>query len=190
MGVGGVPVGGERAREREFAVWVWYGAPLRIHMPPTPPPAHPPARTPARPAAAAGGPSGDPGVCGAMTSGGTESILTAVKASRDYMAATRGVTRPEMIVAVSAHAAFVKAAGECVCGGEVEVCVCGGGEGGGRGSCVLPPPPPTCRPLLHEPCTANTLPHSHSPLPPTLPPHSTACPPSQSTSKCAWCGCR
>ncbi|KAI3426347.1 hypothetical protein D9Q98_008720 [Chlorella vulgaris] len=57
-----------------------------------------------------GGPSGDPGVCGSMTSGGTESILTAVKASRDYMAAKRGITEPEMVVAVSAHAAFVKAA--------------------------------------------------------------------------------
>ena len=30
----------------------------------------------------AGGANGDPGVCGSMTSGGTESILTAVKASR------------------------------------------------------------------------------------------------------------
>lgn len=46
-----------------------------------------------------------------MTSGGTESILTAVKASRDYMAAKRGITEPEMVMAVSAHAAFVKAAG-------------------------------------------------------------------------------
>lgn len=62
------------------------------------------------PPLAAGGPGGDPGVCGAMTSGGTESILTAVKASRDFAAATRGVTAPEMVVAVSAHAAFVKAA--------------------------------------------------------------------------------
>ena len=34
-----------------------------------------------------------------MTSGGTESILTAVKACRDYMAATRGITHPEMVVA-------------------------------------------------------------------------------------------
>ena len=49
-----------------------------------------------------------------MTSGGTESILTAVKASRDYMAATRGITQPEMVVAVSAHAAFIKAAGTCL----------------------------------------------------------------------------
>lgn len=45
-----------------------------------------------------------------MTSGGTESILTAVKASRDYMAATRGITQPEMVIAISAHAAFIKAA--------------------------------------------------------------------------------
>lgn len=57
-----------------------------------------------------GGPAGDPRVCGAMTSGGTESILTAVKASRDYMAAVKGIREPEMIIADSAHAAFIKAA--------------------------------------------------------------------------------
>lgn len=57
-----------------------------------------------------GGPAGDHGVCGSMTSGGTESILTAVKASRDYMMATRGIKEPEMVIAVSAHAAFIKAA--------------------------------------------------------------------------------
>ena len=45
-----------------------------------------------------------------MTSGGTESILSAVKASRDYMRATRGIRKPEMIIANSAHAAFYKAA--------------------------------------------------------------------------------
>jgi hypothetical protein len=45
-----------------------------------------------------------------MTSGGTESILTAVKASRDYMRAKRGIREPEMIIANSAHAAFFKAA--------------------------------------------------------------------------------
>lgn len=45
-----------------------------------------------------------------MTSGGTESILSAVKASRDYMKATRGIWEPEMIMANSAHAAFFKAA--------------------------------------------------------------------------------
>eukprot|EP00897_Mesotaenium_endlicherianum_P009900 jgi/Mesen1/8939/ME000552S08445 len=49
-------------------------------------------------------------VCGNMTSGGTESILMAVKTTRDYMLATKGITRPEMVVAVSAHSAYVKAA--------------------------------------------------------------------------------
>ncbi|KAK9815685.1 hypothetical protein WJX72_008120 [[Myrmecia] bisecta] len=57
-----------------------------------------------------GGPDGDPEVCGAMTSGGTESILTAVKASRDYMRSVKGIRQPEMIIADSAHAAFFKAA--------------------------------------------------------------------------------
>lgn len=56
-----------------------------------------------------GGGTDSQNVCGSMTSGGTESILTAVKASRDYMAATRGIQHPEMIVAPSAHAAFIKA---------------------------------------------------------------------------------
>ena len=59
----------------------------------------------------AGGPDGsNPEVCGAMTSGGSESILTAVKASRDYMRAVRGIRKPEMIIGDSAHAAFFKAA--------------------------------------------------------------------------------
>jgi sphinganine-1-phosphate aldolase len=53
--------------------------------------------------------SGDQ-VCGNMTSGGTESILMAVKTTRDFMKATRGVTEPEIIVAVSAHSAYDKAA--------------------------------------------------------------------------------
>lgn len=35
-------------------------------------------------------------VCGNMTSGGTESILMAVKTTRDFMRASRGVTDPEM----------------------------------------------------------------------------------------------
>ena len=49
-------------------------------------------------------------ICGSMTSGGTESILTAVKASRDYMRHHRRITKPEMVIAPSAHAAFIKAA--------------------------------------------------------------------------------
>ena len=60
--------------------------------------------------ACTGGEQGDAGVCGAMTSGGTESILSAVKASRDYMRFTKGITQPEMIIGESAHAAFYKAA--------------------------------------------------------------------------------
>ena len=52
----------------------------------------------------------NPDVCGLMTSGGTESILTAIRATRDYMRVTRQIRRPEMIVAVSAHAAVYKAA--------------------------------------------------------------------------------
>ena len=50
-----------------------------------------------------------PEICGSMTSGGTESILTAVKASRDHERRRRRITRPEMVIAPSAHAAFVKA---------------------------------------------------------------------------------
>lgn len=47
---------------------------------------------------------------GFLTSGGTESILCAVKAARERGRAERGITEPEMIVAESAHAAFHKAA--------------------------------------------------------------------------------
>lgn len=47
---------------------------------------------------------------GFLTSGGTESILCAVKAARERGRAERGIDRPEMIVAESAHAAFHKAA--------------------------------------------------------------------------------
>jgi glutamate/tyrosine decarboxylase-like PLP-dependent enzyme len=47
---------------------------------------------------------------GFMTSGGTESILCAVKAARERAKAERGVTAPELVLANSAHAAFHKAA--------------------------------------------------------------------------------
>lgn len=40
-------------------------------------------------------------ICGNMTSGGTESILLAVKSSRDYMNAKKGITKPEMYVLFS-----------------------------------------------------------------------------------------
>ncbi len=47
---------------------------------------------------------------GFMTSGGTESILCAVKAARERGKAERGIAEPEMVLADSAHAAFHKAA--------------------------------------------------------------------------------
>ena len=50
------------------------------------------------------------GAAGFMTSGGTESILLAVKAARERGRDERGVSAPEMVVAESAHAAFHKAA--------------------------------------------------------------------------------
>jgi glutamate/tyrosine decarboxylase-like PLP-dependent enzyme len=53
---------------------------------------------------------GPPGAAGFLTSGGTESILMAVKAARERGKAERGITAPEMVVARSAHAAFHKAA--------------------------------------------------------------------------------
>jgi glutamate/tyrosine decarboxylase-like PLP-dependent enzyme len=48
-------------------------------------------------------------VCGTVSSGGTESIMLAMKAYRDRARAQKGVTRPEMVVPVTAHAAFDKA---------------------------------------------------------------------------------
>jgi glutamate/tyrosine decarboxylase-like PLP-dependent enzyme len=51
-----------------------------------------------------------PEASGFMTSGGTESILLAVKAARERCREERGVTAPEIVLPVSAHAAFHKAA--------------------------------------------------------------------------------
>jgi sphinganine-1-phosphate aldolase len=53
---------------------------------------------------------GDGDVAGFMTSGGTESILCAVKAARERGREERGIVDPEMVVPASAHAAFHKAA--------------------------------------------------------------------------------
>ncbi len=52
----------------------------------------------------------DEGICGSVTSGGSESILLAMKTYRDYARDKRGVTAPEIVLPVSAHAAFHKAA--------------------------------------------------------------------------------
>ncbi len=54
---------------------------------------------------------GCPGASGNMTSGGTESIMMAVKTARDWARAERHkVTAPEMVLPVTAHPAFDKAA--------------------------------------------------------------------------------
>ncbi|MBW6463004.1 MAG: aspartate aminotransferase family protein [Bacillota bacterium] len=53
----------------------------------------------------------DDEVAGNMTSGGTESILIAVKTARDWARVNRpDIKEPEMVVPVTAHPAFLKAA--------------------------------------------------------------------------------
>ena len=49
-------------------------------------------------------------ICGVVTSGGTESILLAMKAYRDWARQEKGIERPEILAPTSAHAAFDKAA--------------------------------------------------------------------------------
>ena len=49
-------------------------------------------------------------VAGTVSSGGTESILLAMKTYRDFARARRGITEPEIGAPVTAHAAFDKAA--------------------------------------------------------------------------------
>ncbi len=49
-------------------------------------------------------------ICGAVSSGGTESILLAMKSYRDRARAERGERSPELVVPSTAHAAFDKAA--------------------------------------------------------------------------------
>jgi len=53
--------------------------------------------------------NGNKDCCGAVTSGGSESILMAVKAARDYGIKVKGIRVPEVIIPISAHAAFEKA---------------------------------------------------------------------------------
>lgn len=48
-------------------------------------------------------------ICGSTTSGGTESIILAAKAHRDYYRWKYGITEPEIVACVSAHAAIEKA---------------------------------------------------------------------------------
>lgn len=53
---------------------------------------------------------GDQACVGNFTSGGTESCLLAVKTARDYARKSRGIAEPHMVLPVTAHAAFQKAA--------------------------------------------------------------------------------
>ncbi|KAH0945447.1 hypothetical protein HN011_001122 [Eciton burchellii] len=53
---------------------------------------------------------GDDDSCGTMTTGGTESIVLACKAYRDYSREVKGIKKPEMVIPITAHAAFEKAA--------------------------------------------------------------------------------
>jgi glutamate/tyrosine decarboxylase-like PLP-dependent enzyme len=48
-------------------------------------------------------------VCGTVSSGGTESIMLAMKTYRDWARDTKGIKKPEMVIPVTAHAAFDKA---------------------------------------------------------------------------------
>jgi sphinganine-1-phosphate aldolase len=52
----------------------------------------------------------DDEICGVVSSGGTESILLAMKTYRDWARDKKGITEPEMVVPTTAHAAFDKAA--------------------------------------------------------------------------------
>ena len=51
----------------------------------------------------------DDEVCGVVTSGGTESILLAIKTYRDRAREVNGIRRPNIVIPVTAHAAFDKA---------------------------------------------------------------------------------
>ncbi len=52
---------------------------------------------------------GNPDAVGHFTSGGTESILLAVKSARDWARKVRGIARPRIVLPETAHAAFHKA---------------------------------------------------------------------------------
>lgn len=49
------------------------------------------------------------GICGSVSSGGSESILLAMKTYRDWARDKKGISEPELVLPESAHAAFHKA---------------------------------------------------------------------------------
>lgn len=53
---------------------------------------------------------GEDQVVGNVSTGGTESIMLAVKTARDWAKVEKGITEPEMVLCQTAHAAFHKAA--------------------------------------------------------------------------------
>lgn len=54
--------------------------------------------------------NGSSEACGTVTSGGTESIILACKAYRDYARTVKGIENPVILCPITAHAAFDKAA--------------------------------------------------------------------------------
>lgn len=54
--------------------------------------------------------NGGSSTCGSITTGGTESILMACKAYRDYGLEVNGIEKPNMVIPTTAHTAFDKAA--------------------------------------------------------------------------------
>ncbi|KAJ0408037.1 hypothetical protein P43SY_000241 [Pythium insidiosum] len=54
-------------------------------------------------------PEGNSDVCGTLSSGGTESIFLATKTHREWYRQQYGITKPEIIACVTAHAAIDKA---------------------------------------------------------------------------------
>lgn len=54
--------------------------------------------------------NGDQNACGTMTTGGTESIMMACKAYRDYARDVKGITKPNIVLPMTAHTAFDKSA--------------------------------------------------------------------------------
>jgi sphinganine-1-phosphate aldolase len=52
--------------------------------------------------------NGDKEACGALTSGGSESICMALKSYREWAREVKGITRPNVVMPVTAHPAFDK----------------------------------------------------------------------------------
>lgn len=54
--------------------------------------------------------NGNQNACGTMTTGGTESIMMACKAYRDYARDVKGINKPNIVLSKTAHTAFDKSA--------------------------------------------------------------------------------